>query len=131
MICINIFYVTALMHLHDQTFWVAGRWFAQQSKEMRDDVLTHYGNLPEPEVNYYQLPNGPTWLWWLLIILPLQPCHQVNTNQTTGNVQAKFYFQCYFSTDTSVGYDLSETEVKSVGKSTESGRSPRPKLNRM
>ena len=70
------------MHLHDQTFWVAGRWFAQQSKEMRDDVLTHYGNLPEPEVNYYQLPNGPTWLWWLLIILPLQPCHQVFTNYT-------------------------------------------------
>ena len=29
------------------------------------------------QVDCHLLPNGPTWIWWLLLILPLGPAVQV------------------------------------------------------
>jgi len=69
--------VLALQRLHDQTFWKAGRWFAQMGQDIKAGILMHYGNLPEPENYYWKLPNGPTWIWWLLVILPLAEQVQV------------------------------------------------------
>jgi len=66
-----------LQRLHDQTFWRAGRWFAQMGQDIKAGILMHYGNLPEPENDYWKLPNGPTWIWWLLVILPLAEPLQV------------------------------------------------------
>ena len=64
--------LSALQNLHDATFWRAGRWFAQMGTDIKAGILMHYGNLPEPENDYWKLPNGPSWVWWLLVIMPLE-----------------------------------------------------------
>ena len=33
--------------------------------------------MPEVEKNYWQLPSGPAWAWWVLAILPLDTQAQV------------------------------------------------------
>ena len=70
--------ISELHELHDQTFWVAGTWFAMMSQDIKSGILMHYGNMPEPEGDYHLLPNGPSWTWWLLLILPLAPSVQVS-----------------------------------------------------
>lgn len=76
--------IRGLQELHDQVFWFAGRWFAAMSQEFKSGILMHYGSLPEPEVDCHLLPNGPTWIWWLLLILPLGPAVQVQVLSTTS-----------------------------------------------
>ena len=44
---------------------------------MPPDVMPP-GMMPPVEENYWLLPSGPTWLWWLLAILPLDSHGQVN-----------------------------------------------------
>ena len=39
------------------------------------------GMMPPVEESYWLLPSGPTWLWWLLAILPLDSHAQVKTEQ--------------------------------------------------
>jgi len=76
--------ILGLQRLHDQTFWKAGRWFAQMGEDIKAGILMHYGNLPEPENDYWKLPNGPTWIWWLLVILPLAEPLQVQVLSQTS-----------------------------------------------
>ena len=36
------------------------------------------------QVDCHLLPNGPTWIWWLLLILPLGPAVQVRNITSNG-----------------------------------------------
>jgi len=76
--------LTALQNLHDATFWRAGRWFAQMGTDIKAGILMHYGNLPEPENDYWKLPNGPSWVWWLLVIMPLEAKVRFQVLSTTS-----------------------------------------------
>ena len=38
------------------------------------------GAMPAVEKNYWRLPSGPAWAWWILAILPLDTQAQVNNN---------------------------------------------------
>ena len=44
---------------------------------IQSGILNHYGNVPEPECDYWKLPNGPSWTWWILAIMPLDSQIQV------------------------------------------------------
>ena len=57
---------------------IAGKWFTEMSDAMKSGILNHYGHMPEPEADYWNLPNGPAWGWWILSILPLDSQLQVN-----------------------------------------------------
>ena len=46
--------------------------------QLQSGILNHYGSLPEAEVDYWKLPNGPAWGWWILTILPLDSQLQVS-----------------------------------------------------
>ena len=89
-------------------FQIAGKWFTEMSDAMKvnisslfvelaevevgissniitfifesfqSGILNHYGHMPEPEADYWNLPNGPAWGWWILSILPLDSQLQVN-----------------------------------------------------
>ena len=43
--------------------------------------ISKSGMMPPVEESYWLLPSGPTWLWWLLAILPLDSHAQVKTEQ--------------------------------------------------
>merc|ERR1712203_771451 len=63
--------VWELQHLHDQTHANALSWLRCHHPQRKEGIITHFGMMPPVEENYWLLPSGPTWLWWLLAILPL------------------------------------------------------------
>uniref|UniRef100_A0A8C4UVZ3 LON peptidase N-terminal domain and RING finger protein 1 n=1 Tax=Falco tinnunculus TaxID=100819 RepID=A0A8C4UVZ3_FALTI len=72
-----------LQRLHESTYRLA-----QQFCEHRDLVSRHilmqHGQLPEKEEDIQALADGPTWCWWLISILPLDPSYQLNLFSTTS-----------------------------------------------
>jgi len=76
--------VEELKKLHDQVFRTAGKWFNEMSESMKSGILNHYGSLPEAEVDYWKLPNGPAWGWWILTILPLDSQLQIQVLSLTS-----------------------------------------------
>jgi len=60
-----------LQLLHDQTHANALSWLRCHHPQRKEGIITHFGMMPPVEENYWLLPSGPTWLWWLLAILPL------------------------------------------------------------
>uniref|UniRef100_A0A672U3P7 LON peptidase N-terminal domain and ring finger 1 n=1 Tax=Strigops habroptila TaxID=2489341 RepID=A0A672U3P7_STRHB len=44
----------------------------------------HHGPLPEKEEDIQASADGPTWCWWLISILPLDPSYQLNLFSTTS-----------------------------------------------
>ncbi len=71
--------VADLRRVHDSTLRQARAWFATMGSNVRDGILAHYGPFPErvePQ-EWWSDPDGPTWTWWILAILPLDPRNQV------------------------------------------------------
>jgi len=76
----------ALQSLHDQTQATALSWFNNHNQQMKEGILSHYGAMPAVEKNYWRLPSGPAWAWWVLAILPLDTQAQ---QQVLSQVQLK------------------------------------------
>jgi len=76
----------ALQNLHDQTQETALSWFNNHNQQMKEGILSHYGAMPAVEKNYWRLPSGPAWAWWILAILPLDTQAQ---QQVLSQVQLK------------------------------------------
>uniref|UniRef100_A0A1B6C990 RING-type domain-containing protein n=1 Tax=Clastoptera arizonana TaxID=38151 RepID=A0A1B6C990_9HEMI len=57
--------------LHNQVLSKGKRWFSKMLPSIQEEIWKTFGHMPEPEENWYCLPDGPSWLWWLLAILPL------------------------------------------------------------
>jgi len=76
----------ALQNLHDQTQATALSWFNNHNQQMKEGILSHYGAMPAVEKNYWRLPSGPAWAWWILAILPLDTQAQ---QQVLSQVQLK------------------------------------------
>ncbi|XP_059080248.1 LON peptidase N-terminal domain and RING finger protein 3-like isoform X2 [Tigriopus californicus] len=70
-------YVPELKSLHQEVLTTALSWFNNMAREIRDGIVSHYGQIPDPEVDYWNLPNGPSWLWWILVTLPVPPQMQL------------------------------------------------------
>ena len=62
-----------MIKLHDETLAQTKSWFAGSSDFVRKGIVGHYGELPDTEQEYWTMPNGPTWLWWVLNTLPIDP----------------------------------------------------------
>ena len=62
-----------LKNLHDETLQHTKDWIEGISQGQRKGIIDHYGVLPETETDYWTLKDGPTWLWWIINILPIDP----------------------------------------------------------
>jgi Lon protease-like protein len=60
-----------LIDTHKKVYSVAGAWLDSINQVLKQRIMTHFGNIPEPEDNWMEIPDGPSWIWWLLAILPL------------------------------------------------------------
>lgn len=49
----------------------AVEWVKSLDVSLQSEIEPSFGAMPLPETNWYSLPDGPTWMWWLLAILPL------------------------------------------------------------
>ncbi|KAM4701249.1 LON peptidase N-terminal domain and RING finger protein 2 [Discoglossus pictus] len=61
-----------LVILHNSVYDQAFAWFTCLKENMKAQILSHFGPMPnkesEPQVN----PSGPAWCWWMLAVLPLE-----------------------------------------------------------
>ncbi|KAG0728071.1 LON peptidase N-terminal domain and RING finger protein 3 [Chionoecetes opilio] len=60
-----------LHKLHDCVHSLASQWFESIEHLTKRRILVHFGPMPALEGEYWTIPNGPAWMWWVIAILPL------------------------------------------------------------
>ncbi|KAG9349062.1 hypothetical protein JZ751_029380 [Albula glossodonta] len=61
-----------LRMLQDTVYDQALNWVNSLKLEQKERILGHFGPMPEKEPEPQVSPNGPSWCWWLLAVLPLE-----------------------------------------------------------
>ncbi|KAL6264515.1 hypothetical protein P5V15_004623 [Pogonomyrmex californicus] len=73
-----------LLELHDKVRAKGRRWWDTVSTSQKSEIQRVFGRMPDTEEDWSRLPDGPSWAWWLLAILPLGPQLQVGILGTTS-----------------------------------------------
>lgn len=68
---------------HESTYRLAQR-FCEHGDLTSRHILMQHGPLPEKEEDIQASADGPTWCWWLISILPLDPSYQLNLFSCTS-----------------------------------------------
>uniref|UniRef100_A0A1A7Z6L8 LON peptidase N-terminal domain and ring finger 1, like n=1 Tax=Iconisemion striatum TaxID=60296 RepID=A0A1A7Z6L8_9TELE len=71
-------FLEKLQDLHDAVYEQAQVWFQNLKIRFHNQILQHFGPMPEREADIQATPNGPAWCWWLLAVLPIDPRHQLS-----------------------------------------------------
>ncbi|XP_030813236.1 LON peptidase N-terminal domain and RING finger protein 1-like [Camarhynchus parvulus] len=72
-----------LQCLHESTYHLAQR-FCEHGDLTSRHILMQHGPLPEKEEDIQASADGPTWCWWLISILPLDPSYQLSLFSCTS-----------------------------------------------
>ncbi|XP_046588126.1 LON peptidase N-terminal domain and RING finger protein 3 [Neodiprion lecontei] len=76
--------LSGLLELHDKVRSKGRRWWSTVAPSQQDEIQRVFGRMPETEDDWPRLPDGPSWTWWLLAILPLGPQLQAGILGTTS-----------------------------------------------
>jgi len=60
------------------------RWWDTVPTSQKFEIQRVFGRMPDTEEDWPRLPDGPSWAWWLIAILPLGPQLQVGILGTTS-----------------------------------------------
>lgn len=69
--------LNSLRELHEKVRIKAVSWVKTFTQDFQEQVVSSFGTIPDVEGDWTALPDGPSWTWWLLAILPLGPQLQV------------------------------------------------------
>uniref|UniRef100_A0A3B4H9N9 LON peptidase N-terminal domain and ring finger 1 n=1 Tax=Pundamilia nyererei TaxID=303518 RepID=A0A3B4H9N9_9CICH len=72
-----------LQELHDAVYEQARVWFQNLKIHFHNQILQHFGPMPEREADIQATPNGPACCWWLLAVLPIDPRYQLSVLSMT------------------------------------------------
>ncbi|XP_041800577.1 LON peptidase N-terminal domain and RING finger protein 3-like [Chelmon rostratus] len=61
-----------LQCLHDTVYDQALVWINSLKAEQKERIEGHFGPMPGKDSVLQTSPNGPSWCWWLLAVLPLE-----------------------------------------------------------
>ncbi|XP_076594960.1 LON peptidase N-terminal domain and RING finger protein 3-like [Chaetodon auriga] len=61
-----------LQSLHDMVYDQALVWVNSLKAEQKERIEGHFGPMPGKDPVLQTSPNGPSWCWWLLAVLPLE-----------------------------------------------------------
>ncbi|XP_032207711.1 LON peptidase N-terminal domain and RING finger protein 2 [Mustela lutreola] len=61
-----------LTSLHDSVYQQSVSWFTSLQDHMKEQILSHFGLMPDREAEPQSNPSGPAWSWWILAVLPLE-----------------------------------------------------------
>uniref|UniRef100_A0A8D0RD23 LON peptidase N-terminal domain and ring finger 2 n=1 Tax=Sus scrofa TaxID=9823 RepID=A0A8D0RD23_PIG len=61
-----------LSTLHDSVYHQSVSWFTSLQDHMKEQILSHFGLMPDREPEPQSNPSGPAWSWWILAVLPLE-----------------------------------------------------------
>ncbi|XP_070684081.1 LON peptidase N-terminal domain and RING finger protein 1 [Pempheris klunzingeri] len=73
-----------LQQLHDAVYEQARVWFQNLKIRFHNQILQHFGPMPEREDDIQATPNGPACCWWLLAVLPIDPRYQLSVLSMTS-----------------------------------------------
>ncbi|XP_074521457.1 LON peptidase N-terminal domain and RING finger protein 1 [Halichoeres trimaculatus] len=73
-----------LQELHDEVYEQARVWFQNLKIRFHNQILQHFGPMPEREADIQATPNGPACCWWLLAVLPIDPKYQLSVLSMTS-----------------------------------------------
>ncbi|KAK2817047.1 hypothetical protein Q5P01_025238 [Channa striata] len=73
-----------LQELHDEVYGQARVWFQNLKIRFHNQILQHFGPMPEREADIQATPNGPACCWWLLAVLPIDPRYQLSVLSMTS-----------------------------------------------
>jgi len=73
-----------LQELHDSVYEQARTWFQNLKVRFHNQILQHFGPMPEREDDIQATPNGPACCWWLLAVLPVDPRYQLSVLSMTS-----------------------------------------------
>ncbi|XP_015596385.1 LON peptidase N-terminal domain and RING finger protein 3 [Cephus cinctus] len=73
-----------LLELHDKVRTKGRRWWDTVPSSQQSEIQRVFGSMPDIEEDWSRLPDGPSWTWWILAILPLGPQLQVGILGTTS-----------------------------------------------
>ncbi|KAK2918960.1 LON peptidase N-terminal domain and ring finger 1 isoform X1 [Channa argus] len=73
-----------LQELHDEVYEQACVWFQNLKIHFHNQILQHFGPMPEREADIQATPNGPACCWWLLAVLPIDPRYQLSVLSMTS-----------------------------------------------
>ncbi|XP_040002024.1 LON peptidase N-terminal domain and ring finger 1, like [Xiphias gladius] len=73
-----------LQDLHDAVYEQARVWFENLKIRFHNQILQHFGPMPEREADIQATPNGPACCWWLLAVLPIDPRYQLSVLSMTS-----------------------------------------------
>lgn len=67
----RIFY---LKMMANEVLLKAFTWLMQINSDVLEDIETTFGELPREDLeeDWWETPDGPAWLWWLVAVLPLR-----------------------------------------------------------
>lgn len=54
-------------------------WFVSLQDPTKEQILSHFGSMPDREPEPQSNPSGPAWSWWMLAVLPLAQKAQLAT----------------------------------------------------
>ncbi|KAJ8001058.1 hypothetical protein DPEC_G00187230 [Dallia pectoralis] len=75
--------LTELQQLHDAVYEQARTWFQNLKNRFRNQILQHFGAMPEREPDIQATADGPACCWWLLAVLPIDPPYQLSVLSMT------------------------------------------------
>ncbi|KAM8976455.1 LON peptidase N-terminal domain and RING finger protein 2 isoform 2-T2 [Pelodytes ibericus] len=61
-----------LLALHNSVYDQALLWFTSLKDNLKAQILSHFGSMPNKESEPQCNPSGPAWCWWMLAVLPLE-----------------------------------------------------------
>ncbi|XP_024599739.1 LON peptidase N-terminal domain and RING finger protein 2 [Neophocaena asiaeorientalis asiaeorientalis] len=61
-----------LTALHDSVYQQSVSWFASLQDPMKEQILSHFGLMPDREPEPQSNLSGPAWSWGILAVLPLE-----------------------------------------------------------
>ncbi|XP_023146126.1 LON peptidase N-terminal domain and ring finger 1, like [Amphiprion ocellaris] len=73
-----------LQELHDAVYEQARVWFQNLKVHFHNQILLHFGPMPDREADIQATPNGPACCWWLLAVLPIDPRYQLSVLSMTS-----------------------------------------------
>lgn len=77
-------HLVEVQSLHDTVHQRASCWFKSVESLTKKKILNYYGSMPDLEGDYWTIPNGPAWTWWIVAILPLDSRIQLSILQETS-----------------------------------------------
>ncbi|XP_075066211.1 LON peptidase N-terminal domain and RING finger protein 1-like isoform X2 [Mixophyes fleayi] len=82
-----------VQRLHDLLYQELEECFSQHRGSLTRRIFIHHTSPPPKEDNIQESPDGPSWCWWLLSVLPLDPTYQMLILSMTSLKERLFHLK--------------------------------------